>query len=84
MARLMALPARVERLTPVTGDGEPVERGTGPAATHEQAERYERLSQSAEALSRLKPQEVRCLVLRAQGLSYREICNATGFTYTNL
>jgi len=79
-----ALRRQRERLTPVTGDGEPVERGTAAAATHEQAERYERLSQSAEALSRLKPQEIRCLVLRAHGLSYREICNATGFTYTNL
>jgi len=79
-----ALRRQRERLTPVTGDGEPVERGTTPSATHEQAERYERLSQSAEALSRLKPQEIRCLVLRAQGLSYREICNATGFTYTKV
>ncbi len=73
-----------ERFTPVTGDGEPVERGTAAAATHEQAERYERLSQGAEALSRLKPQEIRCLVLRAQGLSYREICETTGFTYTKV
>jgi len=79
-----ALRRQRERLTPVTGDGEPVERGTAAAATHEQAERYERLSQSAEALSRLKPQEIRCLVLRAHGLSYREICNATGFTYTKV
>jgi RNA polymerase sigma factor (sigma-70 family) len=79
-----ALRRQRERLTPVTGDGDPIERGTAPAATHEQAERYERLSQGAEALSRLKPQEIRCLVLRAQGLSYREICEATGFTYTKV
>jgi RNA polymerase sigma factor (sigma-70 family) len=79
-----ALRRQRERLTPVTGDGEPVERGTAPAATHEQAERYERLRQGAEALRRLKPQEIRCLVLRAQGLSYREICGVTGFTYTKV
>ena len=79
-----ALRRQRERLTPVTGDGEPVERGTAPAATHEQAERYERLRQGAEALRRLKPQEIRCLVLRAQGLSYREICEATGYTYTKV
>ncbi len=79
-----ALRRQRERLTPVTGDGEPLERGTGPAATHDQAERYERLRQSAEALRRLKPQEIRCLVLRARGLSYREICQATGFTYTKV
>ena len=79
-----ALRRQRERLTPVTSDGEPVERGTAPTATHEQAERYERLRQGAEALRRLKPQEIRCLVLRAQGLSYREICEVTGFTYTKV
>jgi RNA polymerase sigma factor (sigma-70 family) len=79
-----ALRRQRDRLTPVTGDGEPIERGSAPAATHEQAERYERLSQGAEALRRLKPQEIRCLVLRAQGLSYREICETTGFTYTKV
>jgi RNA polymerase sigma factor (sigma-70 family) len=79
-----ALRRQRERLTPVSGDGEPVERASGPASTHEQAERYERLSQSAEALRRLKPQEIRCLVLKARGLSYREICETTGFTYTKV
>jgi RNA polymerase sigma factor (sigma-70 family) len=79
-----ALRRQRDRLTPVTGDGEPSERGTAPAATHDQAERYERLSQGAEALRRLKPQEIRCLVLKAQGLSYREICEVTGWTYTKV
>jgi RNA polymerase sigma factor (sigma-70 family) len=79
-----ALRRQRERLTPVTGDGEAVDRGTAAAATHEQAERYERLRQGAEALGRLKPQEIRCLVLRAQGLSYREICEVTGFSYTKV
>ena len=50
----------------------------------DQAERYERLSQGAEALRRLKPQEIRCLVLKAEGLTYQEICETTGWTYTNL
>jgi RNA polymerase sigma factor (sigma-70 family) len=79
-----ALRRQRDRLTPVSGDGEPHERATAPAATHEQAERYERLRQGAEALGRLKPQEIRCLVLKAQGLSYREICDVTGFTYTKV
>ena len=79
-----ALRRQAERLTPVTGDGQPVERGTGAAATHDQAERHERLRQGAEALRRLKPQEIRCMVLKAQGLSYREICAATGFSYTKV
>lgn len=79
-----ALRRQRERLTPVSGDGEPPERASAPSATHEQAERYERLGQSAEALRRLKPQEIRCLVLKARGLSYREICETTGFTYTKV
>lgn len=43
---------------------------------------YERLGQVAEALQRLKTQEVTALVLRAKGLSYQEICAQTGWTYT--
>jgi hypothetical protein len=54
------------------------------AASHEVAERRERLRLGAEALGRLKPQEVRALLLRADGLSYREICAATGWTYTKV
>src|SRR5436305_2471088 len=37
------------------------------AWTEERAERYERLRVGAEALANLKPQEVRCLLLRAEG-----------------
>src|SRR5205823_619289 len=51
---------------------------------HEVAERRDRLRLGAEALCRLKPQEVRALLLRADGLSYREICEATGWTYTKV
>jgi len=43
---------------------------------------YERLGRVAEALQRLKPQEVTALVLRAEGLSYKEICARTGWSYT--
>ncbi|HEY7630335.1 MAG TPA: sigma-70 family RNA polymerase sigma factor [Thermoleophilaceae bacterium] len=57
--------------------------GFVPAA-HEQAERLERLRVGVEAMSRLKPQEVRCLLLRAEGFSYRQICDETGFTYTKV
>jgi len=42
----------------------------------------ERLRHTAEALRRLKPQEVTALVLRAEGLSYAEICARMGWTYT--
>jgi RNA polymerase sigma factor (sigma-70 family) len=48
----------------------------------EQVVGHERLRHTAEALQRLKTQEVTALVLRAEGLSYREICTRTGWTYT--
>ena len=54
------------------------------AWTDERAERYERLRVGAEAMAGLKPQEIRCLLLRAEGLSYQEICAATGFSYTKV
>ena len=54
------------------------------AWTDERAERYERLRLGAEAMSGLKPHEIRCLLLKAEGLSYQEICEATNFSYTNV
>src|SRR5437868_2077039 len=48
------------------------------AAEREQAER------GAEALGRLKPQEVRALVLKARGYSYKEIADICGWTYTKV
>jgi DNA-directed RNA polymerase specialized sigma24 family protein len=59
--------------------GEPDER----ARTHDRAERYELLL-GAEAMAGLKPQEIRCLLLKAEGLSYQEICEVTGWTYTKV
>src|SRR5215211_6584415 len=73
-----------ERAAPVTGEGEPGERASAEAASHERSERYERLRQGAEALGRLKPQEVRALLLKAEGYSYAEICSITGWTYTKV
>src|SRR4051794_3259649 len=73
-----------ERAAPVTDDGElrdPASPGGNP---HERSERYERLRQGAEALGRLKPQEVRALLLKAEGYSYREISDMTGWTYTKV
>jgi RNA polymerase sigma factor (sigma-70 family) len=64
--------------------GEPDMRGTLAAAAHEHAERHERLRVSVEAMSQLKPQELRCLLLRAEGYSYKQICDETGWTYTKV
>jgi len=73
-----------ERATPTTDDGQPADSAEPEAAAHDQAERYERLRVGAEALRRLKPQEVRCLLLKAEGYSYKEICRLTGWTYTKV
>jgi RNA polymerase sigma factor (sigma-70 family) len=51
---------------------------------HQRAERLEQLRHGGEALRRLKPQEVRALQLRAEGYSYKEICELTGWTYTKV
>jgi RNA polymerase sigma factor (sigma-70 family) len=79
-----ALRRHRERHAPVTDDGELGDRGTPAAATHDQAERYEDLRQGAEALRQLKPQETRALLLRAEGYSYAEICELTGWSYTKV
>jgi RNA polymerase sigma factor (sigma-70 family) len=79
-----ALRRQRQRHAPVTDDGQLGERLTPPEITHDQAERYERLSQGAEALRLLKPQETRGLRLRAEGYSYKEICPITGWTYTKV
>ncbi len=50
----------------------------------ERAADADALTRSAEALQRLKPQEVRALLLKAQGHSYREICGLTGWSYTKV
>src|SRR5215216_2486471 len=79
-----ALRRQRERHSPVTDDGRLGDRPTPPAITHDQAERYEQLRQGAEALRQLKPHEIRALRLKAEGYSYREICDITGWTYTKV
>jgi RNA polymerase sigma factor (sigma-70 family) len=53
----------------------------GPA---EQAERHELIARSREALQALKPQELRALTLLAEGYSYAEIGEITGFSHTKI
>ena len=79
-----ALRRQRERHSPVTDDGELRDRPAPTAVTHEQAERLERLRQGAEALGHLKAHEIRALVLKAEGFSYREICSMTGWSYTKV
>jgi RNA polymerase sigma factor (sigma-70 family) len=79
-----ALRRQRDRHSPVTDDGELRDRPAPAAVTHEQAERLERLRQGAEALGHLKPHEMRALLLKAEGFSYREICSMTGWSYTKV
>jgi len=53
----------------------------GPA---ERAERDEAIERSREALTTLKPQELRALSLLAEGYSYREIAEITGYSATKV
>jgi RNA polymerase sigma factor (sigma-70 family) len=53
----------------------------GPA---ERAERSEAIARSREALQSLKPQELRALTLLAEGYSYLEIGEITGFSRTKI
>jgi RNA polymerase sigma factor (sigma-70 family) len=55
--------------------------GDGPA---EQAERREAVARSREALQALKPQELRALSLLAEGYSYQEIGEITGYSRTKI
>lgn len=50
----------------------------------ERAERREAVSRSREALQALKPQELRALTLLAEGYSYREIGEITGYSATKI
>lgn len=56
-------------------------RADGPP---ERAERHEAVARSREALQSLKPQELRALTLLAEGFSYREIGEITGFSQTKI
>jgi RNA polymerase sigma factor (sigma-70 family) len=50
----------------------------------ERAERREAIARSREALRTLKPQELRALTLLAEGYSYAEIGEITGYSHTKI
>lgn len=56
-------------------------RGDGPP---EQVERREAIARSREALRALKPPELRALTLLAEGYSYAEIGEITGYSHTKV
>jgi RNA polymerase sigma factor (sigma-70 family) len=51
---------------------------------NDRAASRERVARSGEALQALKPQEARALTLKAQGYSYVEIGEITGWSYTKI
>ncbi len=74
---------RQRELAPADLDFDRIEASTTPSPD-EQVVAFETVARSAEALKRLKPQEVRALWLQAQGNSYEEITQLTGWTRTKV
>ena len=74
------------KLVGVEDDGvlDALDDGRHLPTVEERSERFEELTRAAEALGRLKPQEVTALWLKAQGLSYSEIAERQGWTYTKV
>ena len=66
------------------GTDEALEWAPAPVTTDEQVEQRERFLIGAEALANLKTNEVRCLLLLADGMTYRQIAEAQGWSYTKV
>jgi RNA polymerase sigma factor (sigma-70 family) len=64
-------------------DADALECRTTPSP-EERVASFEHVARSAEALQRLKPQEVQAMWLKAAGNSYQQICETTGWTYTKV
>jgi len=72
---------------PLVGHAEPdldLHEDTEAPTDEERIARFDRATRAAEALQRLKPQERTALVLKAEGHSYAEIADRTGWTYTKV
>lgn len=81
-----ALAVRAAR-QPLVGGAEPdldLHEDTEAPTDEERIARFDRATRAAEALQRLKPQERTALVLKAEGHSYAEIAERTGWTYTKV
>jgi RNA polymerase sigma factor (sigma-70 family) len=86
VCRHEALRLRAQRRRALGASGETLERDRSLAApgAEERAVDFDRMARSAEALQRLKPDEVKALWLKAQGLTYKEIAAACDWTYTKV
>jgi RNA polymerase sigma factor (sigma-70 family) len=81
-----AMALRRERMALVAHDELDLERhdASPDPSPEDQVLSAERVGRTAEALRRLKPQELRAMWLKALGNSYEEICEQTGWTYTKV
>lgn len=79
-----ALAIRSERSRNLDPDGVEPDSREGSANTEADSERFELLATAAEALHSLKPSEAEALLMLASGMSYREIGEAKGWTYTKV
>ena len=71
----LAVRRQRERALAGSGDEQPEQVETAPALD-EQASGRERLHQTAEALAQLKASELQCLLLKALGYSYTDVCES--------
>jgi DNA-directed RNA polymerase specialized sigma24 family protein len=78
-----ALAVRRERERLLSAELTDAEPGEAPCPA-ECAERREWALDRARNLRRLKPDERRALILRAEGYSYAEICELNGWSYTKV
>jgi RNA polymerase sigma factor (sigma-70 family) len=83
-ARERLLGVRVRRLGSEGEAGHPDSLASESAGPAERAERREHVARSSEALGLLKPHERRALALKAEGYSYAEIGDLTGWTFTKI
>jgi DNA-directed RNA polymerase specialized sigma24 family protein len=81
-----AMAVRAQRQQLVAGEEVDLDAHEAERAVpvEERVESFDRTARAAEAISRLKPQEVTALWLKAQGMSYQEIAERQGWTYTNV
>ena len=86
VAKHEAMRVRAQRSRNVTGEDVDFDGhvARGLPTPDEQLASFDLLTQSAEALQRLKPQELRALWLKAQGHSYEEIAELCDWTYTKV
>ncbi len=75
--------SRTQHVSPSDVDYD-VHEARGLPTPEERLMSFDLVSRSAEALQRLKPQELRALWLKAQGHSYNEIGVLTGWSYTKV